>query len=74
MTIYKATKSIYHYWKDSNNGGWVDHTEYFMTEDKAQAWANDINKWFNMNNEPVEVDKDLHKGWFVGVEAITVNE
>lgn len=75
MTIYKATKHIYKYWLTQYNSGHETFTEYFMTEEKAIAWMNeDLDKYYNMKNEFVPVEKDCQMGRIGKIEKINVNE
>ena len=75
MTIYKATKHIYKYWLTAYESGRETFTEYFMTKEKAIAWMNeDLDKYYNMNNEFVQVEKDIQRGRIGTVEEIHVNE
>ena len=75
MTIYKATKKIYHYWLDAYKSGYVEVEKYFMSAEKAEAWMHaDLNKWYDMNNELVVTDNELRMGKAGKVEAIEVEE
>lgn len=62
---YKAEISIYHYWKNAYEGGYITENVYFTNKENAKAYAEkEINFEYDINENKVPLMDKRNKGHY----------